>query len=79
MSGGAWLHPLTRASRMLTVHLQDLERALPVDDKSRVAWPQWDDYVRTCDVLTRVIALTRGGTVEPGPWQPSSQKRPRAS
>ena len=56
-----WMHPLTRATRILTVRLLELEKKLPDNAEDREGWAE---YVRTAEVLTRIITATQGG----GSW-----------
>lgn len=68
----AWLHPLTRASRALSVRLMALERAMPTNETDLAAWPHWAAYVATCEALARCVQLTRGAT-----WAEASGEAPR--
>ena len=52
----AWLHPLSRASRTLTLRLMALEE-IPETGRDQ-AW--WDEYVKTTDVLVRCMQCIEG-------------------
>jgi Helix-turn-helix domain len=53
----AWMNPLARAERLLTVRLLALERTLPEDPADAAGWAE---YLRTLELLTRVLERTQG-------------------